>query len=345
MKTPTNIELTIMASKMMAQNTQAGTSTLIDEPVLVPTLKRKFDTLHKLNFAYPTDAALNDLITTFALKKKEFRWLDVEGQTLSFDSIARLQPSLVVAVSRNPQKLVVHNFRYAVSKINAVMPAVHLVEQDLSQPKQLLQLLGGSSPGRNNNKQKPKLQHFDVITCIASLTHFFDTEENAKQLFSNLASYLSPDGHLICVFRSGSDLLPQMDANKRTRYEDDLDVSAAAATITQNEDDDYEQQDTQLLLRGLLHTLAQQNKPKEKVTYGRFGSLLPAEETHTVQTHQPLERLVFRSIVQGVAASYGLVPVVDYPRELLAHFEAKDAKEAFKHFKDTCYVSVVFKKK
>ncbi len=304
--TYSTIELRIMAYR----NIMAERGTTEEMPLETQvSLKRKFDEANKLNFAQPSTTALNDLICAFA--KKGCRWLEVERESLSFDLMPLLQPALVQEMAADKMLLVRNNFRYTVSSLNAKMPAMDFLHRDLSQPLD----------------EKPK-ERYDFISSIGSLNRFFATEESAKQLFKNLASCLSDDGHLLCVFRSASDLVSAEDrhnANKRVRYESSLSP-------------DDPMHDTDQILQGLLQTLYEK---KEKPSYTYFGSLLPSE----VQKLQPSEEyLVFRNVVQSIAQSYGLLPVIAYPEALAAHFEPCDAKKPFKHFKDTCYVSVLFRK-
>ena len=318
----------IMAHKKMTQEGMHEQKTLLSED---PSLKRKYETLQKVNVATPSLTSVSALIASFATKPG-FRWLDVEREAMSFDLIALLQPSSVTQVDKESTRLIGHNFRYTISKINATLPEINFVQQDLREPRPLLQLTKTPSNGRTNyKKQKP--QPFDLITSVFSLTRFFDNEESAKQLFRNLSSYLSPQGHLICVFRSGSDLLPQDRSiqSKRARYDDATELTQA-------------QEEAQHLLHGLLKTLEENNAAVNKPKYARFGSPLPSEATHFIQPHQSSECLVFRNVVQTLALSAGLSPVLEYPAELMAHFEPADELEACKHFKGTCYVAIVLKK-
>lgn len=302
-----------------------------------PTRKRKVEALQRLNYTFPTQDAVNLLIASFASKKQGFRWLDVECKSLPLELISLLKPSLVVLVDHDTPNLIRHNFRYTVSKLNAPLPDIRFKEHDLAKPKQLLQLLTSQSTVLRN---PCKAQRFDLITSVFSLSRFFASEESAKQLFSNLSSYLEDDGRLICIFRSGSDLLPPTPiSNKKARlttksFYDEADEIAYRQERSES---------TEQILQGLLNTLEQ--KKTKKVTYGKFGSLLPQEQDHTIQAHQQAEYLVFRNVVLAVAESVGFTPINVYSDELMAHYEEKDAKQSCKHFKDTCYVSVVFQKK
>jgi hypothetical protein len=309
----TPIECTIMAHQNMMQ--QKAITSNENMHTIMPSLKRKFETQKKINYAQPPIAAIDDLIKSYASSTS--RWLDVERDAVSFVLVAQLNPALLVCASRDKRKLVLQNCMYTLcNTINAKRPDVRFIEEDMS-----LVLSADAS-------RLP----FDLITCVMSLHRFFNAEESATNFFTNVASCLDEDGHFICVFRSGSELLPEVDdeanednhVQKKSRFYDPLEEAGL---------------DTASVLKNLLQTL---KETKKKPVYTRFGSPLP----EGVEVHRDAEVLVFRNIVLGVAKSCGLVPVVDYPVELsAAHYESKDRREAFKHFRDTCYGSIVFKKK
>lgn len=305
---------------------QKNIATLADDNLLtlVPSLKRKFDTQQKINFVRPSQEALDDLIRAFVPQSSQYSWLEVERDTVAFALVAEMKPpSVFVCISKNKRKLVLQNCAYTLChQLNATRPDVRFIEEDMSLPLA-------------ENACRPQ---FNLITCVLSLHHFFKNEESAKNLFVNLSSCLSENGHLVCVFRSGSDLLPQEEE------EDDADEEVTHTQKKTRLSEDTIAEEPSQVLKNLLQTLKKTNsRTKKAVVYKSFGSALPV----CVERHQEGELLIFRNSVLGVAQACGLRALVDYPAELikLNHLDANDAKQPFKHFRDSCYGSIVFKKK
>ena len=287
---------------------------LYDEtPLNTPSLKRKLDELHTINFASPCATSLHDLVCAFA--NTGVRWLEIERASFPLDVLRTLKPSLTVMVDENQARLMQHSLTHVLYQrvdTNQLSCTTLFKCTDLAM----------AVPIEADHK-------FDLLTTIGSLNRFFKTEENARQLFKNMASYLVPGGHLVCVFRSGDHLLPPPSPlSKKNKKPQHLSVYS----------------------------------PLKEILGAPFGLLAPTTQSVThdtplseilnaycVQSHHQdatTEYLVFCDAVLRLAQDNGLTPVCEYPQQIKKYFSPTSNNTAtpFKRFVDTCYIAMVFKK-
>lgn len=285
-----------------------------EAPLNTPSLKRKLDELHMLNFAVPSPTMLHDLVCSFAVQSNNLRWLEIERTWLPAETLRVLKPALTVMVDVNQPRLIQHSL------------AQLLLQRSLA----------NNRDGDNHNVlfratdlslavPIEEDHHFNLLTCIGSLNRFFKSKESARQLFKNMASYLAVDGHLVCVFRSGDHLLPKV-ASKKPRS---LSLYSPVKDI----------------LTAPFGWLAPSSA--SAITHDTpLGEVLDA---YCVQPHQEVaanEYLIFCDAVRRLALDHGLTAVTEYPESVKQHFShsSNTTETPFKRFVDTCYIAMVFKK-
>lgn len=290
----------------------------IDEtPLNTPTLKRKLDELHRVNFAVPSPTMLHDLVCAFGDDKLNLRWLEIERASLSTETLRVLNPSLTVMVDVNQSRLIQHSLANLLWQRSGVYENNNNVlfrATDLSL----------AMPIEENHQ-------FNLLTCIGSLNRFFKTRESARQLFKNMASYLADDGHLVCVFRSGDHLLPS---------------SATTTTTTKKPRALSLYSPVKDILAAPFGWLA----PSSASTITHDTPMGEVLNAYCVQPHQEVaadEYLVFCDAARRLALDHGLVAMTEYPESVKKHFShsSNTTETPFKRFVDTCYVAMVFKKK
>jgi len=283
-----------------------------EAPLNTPSLKRKLDELHMLNFAVPSPTMLHDLVCAFG-DQTDLRWLEIERASLPAETLRVLKPSLTVMVDVNQQRLIQHNLTHI------------LFQRSLANGDDNQNILFRATdlslavPIEEDHR-------FNLLTCIGSLNRFFKSKESARQLFKNMASYLAVDGHLVCVFRSGDHLLPPTSKKSRSTP---LDLYSPVKDI----------------LAAPFGWLAPSSA--SAITCDTpTGEVLNA---YCVQPHQEVaanEYLVFCDAVRRLALDHGLTAVTEYPDSVKQHFShsSNTTETPFKRFVDTCYIAMVFKK-
>lgn len=309
MKTMTEIEKHIYVHYNMLTAEDRQTD---ETPLNTPSLKRKLEELHTVNFASPSATALHDLVCAFA--KPGLRWLEIErvATTFPLDILRSLKPSLAVMVDENQQRLMQHSLTHILyQRVELRCSNVLFRCVDLAQV----------IPIEADHK-------FDLVTAVGSLNRFFKSRESARQLFKNMAAYLAVDGHLVCVFRSGDHLLPSS-TQRQAKRPRNLDLHSPLKEILGAP-------------FGWLVTPSAQSVSHDTP----FGEVLDA---YCIQPHQQdatTEYLVFCDTVFKLARECGLTVVEEYPQEVKRHFSPTSNNTAtpFKRFVDTYYIAMVFKK-
>lgn len=145
-------------------------------------------------------------------------------------------------------------------------------------------------------------QQYDVVTCMFALHYFFVSEAALKQFFHNVSINLKDGGYFIGTVPDGKRINECIRSSKvynspmlkiEARWEGAPNVFGSAYVCAIG----------------------------DTVTGGEKG------------TEGSLEYLVYRNVLQGVAAQYGLKPVLQYnDAELEGMFDAADQGQVLKHF-------------
>ena len=145
-------------------------------------------------------------------------------------------------------------------------------------------------------------RQYDVVTCMFALHYFFVSEAALKQFLRNVANNLKDGGYFVGTVPDGK-RINQCIRSAKTFNSPMLKIEArwegAPSTF------------------GSAYVCA----IGDTVTGGEKG------------TEGSLEYLVYRNVLQGVAAQVGLKPVLDYgDPEMEAMFDPGDKNQLFKHF-------------
>ena len=152
-------------------------------------------------------------------------------------------------------------------------------------------------------KEVKEPRQYDVVTCMFALHYFFVSEPALKQFLHNISINLKPGGYFIGTVPDGKRINECIRGGRR--YDSPL-----------------------------LKIEARWEGPPST-----FGSAYVCAIGDTVTggergTEGSLEYLVYRNVLQGVAAQCGLEPVVNYEDgELEGMFDGGDKDHLLKHFK------------
>ena len=154
-------------------------------------------------------------------------------------------------------------------------------------------------------KEWKEPQQYDVVTCMFALHYFFVSETALKQFFHNVSINLKEGGYFIgtvpdakrineCIFRSKKSVFDSPMLRIEARWQGTAGAFGSAYVCAIG----------------------------DTVTGGEFG------------TEGSREYLVYSTVLQNMAAQFGLKPVVDYKNsDLEEMFDKEDKEQVMKHFK------------